>query len=91
MFREWILLLSSSLSAGYSVENAFGQSLHELHLMFPRGGLMLDELRNMLAKAENNQSPESLLEEHKYCDTEYGIQNGGSDGYQKRDRNHAVR
>ena len=63
MFREWILLLSSSLSAGYSVENAFGQSLHELHLMFPRGGLMLDELRNMLAKAENNQSPESLLEE----------------------------
>jgi len=63
MFREWILLLSSSLSAGYSVENAFGQSLHELRLMFPKGGLMLDELRNMLAKAENNQSPESLLAE----------------------------
>lgn len=61
-FREWILLLSASLSAGYSVENAFGQSLRELQLMFPRGGLMLDELRNMLAKAENNQSPEVLLD-----------------------------
>lgn len=62
-FREWILLLASSLSAGYSVENAFGQSLRELQLMFPRGGMMLDELRSMLAKAENNQSPEILLNE----------------------------
>lgn len=60
-FREWILLLSSSLSAGYSVENAFGQSFRELQLMFPRGGPMLNELRGMLAKAENNQSPEILL------------------------------
>lgn len=62
-FREWILLLAASLSAGYSVENAFGQSQRELQLMFPRGGLMVDELRNMLAKAENNQSPEVLLDE----------------------------
>ncbi|MDE7057162.1 MAG: type II secretion system protein F, partial [Lachnospiraceae bacterium] len=27
MFREWILLLASSLSAGYSVENAMKQSM----------------------------------------------------------------
>lgn len=63
MFREWILLLASSLSAGYSVENAFGQSFRELKLMFPKGGLMLDELKEMLAKAENNQRPEILLQE----------------------------
>lgn len=62
-FREWILLLASSLSAGYSVENAFGQSYRELQLMFPKGGLMLEELRCMLAKADNNQSPETLLYE----------------------------
>lgn len=62
-FREWILLLASSLSAGYSVENAFRQSYRELKLMFPRGGPMPDELRNMLAKAENNQGPEILLDE----------------------------
>jgi len=63
MFREWILLLSSSLSAGYSVENAMGQSCRELKLMFPKGGPMLEELREMLAKAGNNQRPETLLSE----------------------------
>ncbi len=62
-FREWLLLLSSSLSVGYAVENAFGQSYRELGLMFPRGGPMLDELKRMLAEAENNQRPEQLLEE----------------------------
>lgn len=63
MFREWILLLSSSLSAGYSVENAMSQSGRELALMFPKGGVMLDELQTMLIKAGNNQRPETLLEE----------------------------
>ena len=60
-FREWILLLSSSLTAGYSVENAFGQSLRELSLMFPEGGIMLEELKEMVRKAGNNQRPEQLL------------------------------
>ncbi len=63
MFREWILLLSSSLAAGYSVENALGQSYKELTLMFPKGGIMLVELKDMLAKAENNLSPETLFME----------------------------
>lgn len=63
MFREWILLLSSSLSAGYSVENAMGQSYRELGMMFPGGGIMTEELRDMLAKLENNQRPEALLRE----------------------------
>lgn len=63
MFREWILLLASSLSAGYSVENAFGESARELELMFPKGGFMLEELHSMLAQSENNQRPENLLEE----------------------------
>lgn len=61
MFREWILLLSSSLAAGYSVENAISQSCRELELMFPKGGSMLAELREMVAKAGNNQGPELLL------------------------------
>ena len=60
-FREWILLLSSSLSAGYSVENAFGQSLRELGLMFPGGGSMLEELREMVRRTGNNERPEQLL------------------------------
>lgn len=63
MFREWILLLSSSLSAGYSIEHAFGESFRELQLMFPKGGVMMDELRTMLMKSKNNQRPEELLTE----------------------------
>jgi len=63
MFREWILLLASSLSAGYSVENALGQSYKELQMMFPGGGLMVDELRKMLVRSENNQRPELLFNE----------------------------
>lgn len=63
MFREWILLLASSLSAGYSVENALGQSYRELQMMFPGGGLMVDELREMLVRSENNQRPEILFDE----------------------------
>lgn len=63
MFREWILLLSSSLSAGYSVDNAIGQSCRELQMMFPGGGIMIEELKEMLAKAENNQRTETLLSE----------------------------
>lgn len=63
MFREWILLLASSLSAGYSVENALRQSYRELQMMFPKGGYMLDELKEMLMKSENNLRPEVLLME----------------------------
>ncbi len=63
MFREWILLLASSLSAGYSVENALGQSYKELLMMFPKGGMMLEELKEMIAKSGNNQRPEKLFAE----------------------------
>jgi tight adherence protein B len=63
MFREWILLLSSSLSAGYSVENAIGQSSRELKMMFPKGGIMLQELKEMRVKSGNNQRPEELFME----------------------------
>ena len=63
MFREWILLLAGSLSAGYSVENAFRQSYRELQLMFPSGGPMLDALKDMLARSENNQGAEVMLKE----------------------------
>ena len=63
MFREWILLLASSLTAGYSMENALVQSYQELCMMFPKGGIMQEELKMMLAKAGNNQRPEILFDE----------------------------
>ncbi len=63
MFREWILLLSASLSAGYSVENALLQSCRELKLLFPSGGIMIRELEGMLAQRENNQRLEEIFRE----------------------------
>lgn len=63
MFREWILLLSASLSAGYSVENALLQSCRELKLLFPAGGVMIRELEGMLAQRENNQRLEVIFRE----------------------------
>lgn len=45
------------------VENAFAKSRRELALMFPKGGIMLTELEEMIRKAGNNQRPEQLLEE----------------------------
>ena len=100
MFREWILLLASSLTAGYSMENALVQSYQELCLMFPKGGIMQEELKMMLAKAGNNQRPEILFDElaEKYpyggtdqwrkssdSDSWDGSADGGDHGYQKGD------
>lgn len=62
-FREWILLLSSSLSAGYSVENAMVQSCEELSMMVSGEDVMVKELKVMLAMLENQQSPETILKE----------------------------
>lgn len=61
-FREWILLLSSSLTAGYSVENAFGQSLRELRLMFPGGGAMLEALQEMVLACRKQSAPGTAIE-----------------------------
>ena len=89
MFREWILLLASSLTAGYSMENALVQSYQELCLMFPKGGIMQEELKMMLAKTGNNQRPEILFggtdQWRKSSDSDSwdGSADGGDHGYPK--------
>lgn len=62
-FQESALLLAASLSAGYSIENAFSVSIRELELLYGTEGLMLMEMRRMEAQIRNNISAEQVLME----------------------------
>lgn len=62
-FKETIQMLSASLSAGYSVENAFAQCEKELELMYGSQGLMTREVSYMVRQMEMNRPIESLLNE----------------------------
>ncbi len=60
-FKETIQMLSASLSAGYSVENAITASRKELELMYGKKGLMLQELDYMIRQMDLNQPVEALM------------------------------
>lgn len=62
-FQECARLLAASLSAGYSIENAFANSTKELMLLYGKEGLMLPEMRRMDAQIRNNHSAEAVLTE----------------------------
>ncbi len=60
-FRETILIVSSNLQAGYSIENAFKEAQQEIAALFGKSSLMLAELRLMLRRLDNNEQLESIL------------------------------
>lgn len=60
-FKEWILLLSASLRAGYSVENALAASGKELELLYGSDGMMTRETSYMVQQLEMNRSVEAVL------------------------------
>lgn len=62
-FQECARLLAASLSAGYSIENAFANSTKELMLLYGQEGLMILEMRRMDAQIKNNHSAEAVLAE----------------------------
>ncbi len=62
-FKEGILLLSSFLSAGYSVENAFSSSVRELVLLYGENGLMTREFKHIENQIKINRSVEQALSE----------------------------
>lgn len=62
-FKEMIQILSSSLSAGYSVENAVAACKKELELMYGADGLMTKEVSYMVQQMEMNRPIESLINE----------------------------
>lgn len=60
-FRECILAVSSSLQAGYSVENAFLQSAQDMELMYGKDSLICGELVCIRRGLNINLSLEELL------------------------------
>ena len=60
-FKEGILILSSFLSAGYSVENAFSASVKELVAMYGPSGMMTLEFSHMEGQIRMNRPVEQVL------------------------------
>lgn len=62
-FKEGIVILSSYLSAGYSVENAFQMSVRELESMYGSQGLLAREFTYICLQIRNNRNVEQVLME----------------------------
>ncbi|MFI3200071.1 MAG: hypothetical protein R3Y54_00915 [Eubacteriales bacterium] len=60
-FKEMITMISASLRAGYSMENACRESLIEIKLLYGERGMIYEELQVIVKKLNNNQSVESLF------------------------------
>ncbi len=60
-FREGIRVLSSSLSSGYSVENAFRLSVEELKALYGPDGLIVKEFSHIVSQMGLNRPVEDLL------------------------------
>ncbi len=62
-FKEAIQLISASLSAGLSVENAVASAGRELELMYGPEGMMCRELAHMVQQMKMNRPVEELMVE----------------------------
>lgn len=62
-FKEAILILSSSLTAGYSVENAFAVSVRELELLYGAEAMITQEFSYLVNQLRMNRTIEALLTE----------------------------
>lgn len=62
-FKESMMILASSLSAGYSIENAMAASIEELTALYGKKGLMTREFTLMVQQIQMNRPVERLLED----------------------------
>lgn len=60
-FRDGIVILASSLSAGYSVENAFLAGCRELEQLHGENSMIAEEFQRICAQMRMNQPVEPLL------------------------------
>jgi len=60
-FQECIMAVSAALRAGYSLENAFGESMDDMRTLFGEKSLIVKELSLMCKGFKNNQSIDKLL------------------------------
>ena len=54
-FKDFLRILKSFLEASYSVENAFMMSIKELMMLHDKDSMMVNELRNIVAKLKLNK------------------------------------
>ncbi len=62
-FKEAIQMLSASLSAGYSVENAIGSCRKELELLYGKEGMICREFAHMEEQLGMNRPIEALMDD----------------------------
>ncbi|MCD8371402.1 MAG: type II secretion system F family protein [Clostridiales bacterium] len=62
-FKESMVVLASSLSAGYSVENALVVSGRELGMMYGEEGMITKEFASMVQQIRVNRPAEQVLED----------------------------
>lgn len=62
-FREALSLLASSLSAGYSLENALRESLGELSVLYGQSALIVREFSYLLRQIGMNIPPEQAVDD----------------------------
>ncbi len=60
-FKESMVILSSALSSGFSMENAISVSLEELTVIYGENGLIVREFTSMVRQIRMNQSIEQAL------------------------------
>ena len=57
------MVVASSLSAGYSIENALASSVNELSVLFGQRGMIVQEFAFMVQQIRTNRSVEHVLED----------------------------
>lgn len=62
-FKEGMMVLASSLSAGYSIENALTVSVRELTLLYGEQGYITREFAYMVQQVRTNRPVEQALDE----------------------------
>ena len=60
-FKEAMVILAASLSAGYAMENAMAVSMEELKLIYGADGLIVQEFSGMVQQIRTNRNVEQVL------------------------------
>ena len=62
-FKESMMIVASSLSAGFSIENALASSVRELSVLYGKEGMIVREFAFMVQQVGTNRSVEQVLED----------------------------
>ncbi len=62
-FKECVLSVLGVLKAGYAVENAFGESIADMEVMYGKGCWIAEEIKMLCRGIRNNKTLEEMLAE----------------------------